>query len=98
LFGYWTHCFFSCDVEAYEACIKSGKQLPRPNLDEFFNDITDTHQNQSSQSSHENVNKNKLATNQLMKQLKATEIWRADPRPSYSADVIIKKNPLFQII
>ena len=39
LYGYWTHCLYSCDVSAYENYLKTGKPLPIVQLDEWFNEI-----------------------------------------------------------
>lgn len=39
LYGYWTHCVYSCDPRAYEELVKSGKPLPMVKLDEYFNEV-----------------------------------------------------------
>jgi hypothetical protein len=73
LYGYWTHCVYSCDVDSFEAYIKSGKKLPTIEVDEHFNEITDSKIT------------SKIAEN--MKILNAKELWRADARPPYSNEV-----------
>ena len=40
LFGYWTHCVFSCDAQAYESYLKSGKPLPTVKVDENYNEVS----------------------------------------------------------
>lgn len=37
MYGYWTHCFYSCDVDSYESHIKSGKKLPMTQFDKNYN-------------------------------------------------------------
>jgi hypothetical protein len=44
LYGYWSHCLYSCDAQSYDAYMKSGKQLPMVQLDQHFNAI-DSEQN-----------------------------------------------------
>ena len=39
LYGYWTHCVYSCDPRAYDELVKSGKPLPMVKLDEYFNEV-----------------------------------------------------------
>jgi hypothetical protein len=39
LYGYWSHCLYSCDAHAYEAWMKSNKPLPLVQLDSHFNVI-----------------------------------------------------------
>ena len=73
LYGYWTHCVYSCDVDSFEAYIKSGKKLPTIEVDEHFNEITDSKIT------------SKISEN--MKILNAKELWRADARPPYSNEV-----------
>ena len=33
LYGYWTHCFYSCDIKTYEDYLKSNKVIPTVNID-----------------------------------------------------------------
>lgn len=37
LYGYWSHCMYSCDVESYESHIKSNNALPMAKFDKYFN-------------------------------------------------------------
>lgn len=76
LFGYWTHCFYTCDVAAYESFVKSGKRLPTIEVDEFFNDI----------GNKPNEIESSATTSPNFKLLNASEVWRAVPRPSYASD------------
>ena len=39
LYGYWTHCLYSCDPNTYESWTKQGKMLPTVKLDQYFNPI-----------------------------------------------------------
>jgi len=39
LYGYWTHCLYSCDPSTYDSYIKQNKPLPTVRLDQFFNVI-----------------------------------------------------------
>ncbi len=39
LYGFWTHCFYSCNVDEYESITKSAKLLPMVQMDENFNEI-----------------------------------------------------------
>jgi hypothetical protein len=34
LYGYWTHCFYSCDVKVYEDYIANNKNIPTLSMDE----------------------------------------------------------------
>lgn len=90
LFGYWTHCFYTCDASAYEDYIKSGKRLPTLEVDEFFveKNIKPSHysNHQITENQLEVVNANLKKKYPKLFDLK--EIWRAAARPSYSNDVI----------
>lgn len=89
LFGYWTHCFYTCEPQAYEDYLKSGKRLPTLEVDEFFVE-KNSHSHSSQQPIQEeqleevNVNLKK----KYPKLFDLNEIWRAAPRPSYSNDVL----------
>lgn len=37
MYGYWTHCFYSCDPEAFESFTKTGKKLPMAQFDKNYN-------------------------------------------------------------
>lgn len=37
MYGYWTHCFYSCDSHAYESYLKTGKKLPMAQFDKNSN-------------------------------------------------------------
>ena len=39
MYGYWTHCLYSCEPSVYDSYIKQNKQLPTVKLDQFFNPI-----------------------------------------------------------
>ena len=36
LYGYWTHCFYSCDLKIYEDYLKAHKEIPTINIDACF--------------------------------------------------------------
>lgn len=36
MYGYWTHCFYSCDADAYDSYVKSGKKLPMAQFDKNY--------------------------------------------------------------
>ena len=84
LYGFWSHCVYSCDVDAFEAYVKSGKTLPTLDVDEFFNEKIDKN------------NTSKLADN--MRLLNAKELWRADSRPPYTNEVILKSTGINKAI
>jgi len=131
LYGYWTHCLYSCDVSAYENYLKTGKPLPTVQLDEWFNEINNSNSMHKIHSDVDlaNINKKERPTfnlnsdddniekggdnqhepldahkksNDLKNVPQAstaslpasssnklaglTELWRAVPRPSYTAD------------
>lgn len=37
MYGYWSHCLYSCEVESFESYIKSNKPLPTSEFDKFYN-------------------------------------------------------------
>lgn len=37
MYGYWSHCLYSCDVESFESYVKSNKQLPTAKFDKYYN-------------------------------------------------------------
>ena len=39
MYGYWTHCVYSCDAQAYDNHIKHNRPLPMVKMDENFNEI-----------------------------------------------------------
>lgn len=39
LYGYTSHCFYSCDTESFENYLKSKKPLPTAKFDKYFNKI-----------------------------------------------------------
>lgn len=36
MYGYWTHCFYSCDVKTYEDYLKVHKEMPTIHIDQCF--------------------------------------------------------------
>jgi hypothetical protein len=34
LYGYWTHCFYSCDIKIYDDYLKSNKTVPTIHIDD----------------------------------------------------------------
>ena len=42
MYGYWTHCVYSCDPNEFDNYIKGNKPLPMTQLDDFFNEIPST--------------------------------------------------------
>lgn len=99
LYGYWTHCVYSCDVGLYESFIKSGKRLPTVEVDKFFSEVNNTNnlpshssnnlEDASMDSNKKQMYRNSNASSSLtsnpdFKLLNAVEVWRADSRPSYA--------------
>lgn len=39
MYGYWTHCLYSCDAESFENYLKTNKTLPVAKYDKYFNII-----------------------------------------------------------
>lgn len=37
LYGYWTHCIYSCDVESFESFVEAKKPFPVAKFDKYFN-------------------------------------------------------------
>ncbi len=60
MYGYWSHCLYSCDAQSYDAYMRSGKQLPLVQLDQHFNMI-DSEQNRLLLSSSTQVNTHSMA-------------------------------------
>ncbi len=54
LYGYWTHCLYSCDPDVYEKYVKSNNQLPMVQLDSLFNEIKHTSGSHKESASNEN--------------------------------------------
>ena len=42
MYGFWTHCVYTCDANDYDNYVKTNKPLPMVQLDEFFNEIPTT--------------------------------------------------------
>lgn len=126
MYGYWTHCVYSCDANEYDNYMKTNKPLPMTRLDELFNElpsnrnINNRHHahseanflteqkttDNSSKNGHLDNDEQKLVDETQSKlslmnssssvsisalssssKLDVSEIWRAVPRPTYTADV-----------
>jgi hypothetical protein len=42
LYGYWTHCVYSCDPNEFDNYIKGNKPLPITQVDDLFNELPST--------------------------------------------------------
>lgn len=120
MYGYWSHCLYSCDPKEYDHYVKSSsKKLPMIEVDEFFNEKNSDNfyhgksiHSESDLNKIDNLSKQKEENSKLSSKksepafnsafLKASEdldlieLWKVQPRPSYTADVKflikIKKN------
>jgi oxysterol-binding protein-related protein 1/2 len=102
LFGYWTHCVFMCEPTAYDAYIKKSKNiLPTIKVDENYNEVPSKTSDNFIRANHSfsdiNSSKNVLKRNEASSTAflgnhlpiltDCTLMWKANPRPSYSAEV-----------
>jgi len=58
LYGFWTHCVYTCDANDYDNYIKTNKPLPMVQLDEFFNEISTADSANNNINGHINNNNN----------------------------------------
>jgi hypothetical protein len=54
LYGYWTHCMYSCNPNEFDEYVRSDKQLPMVKLDENFNEVEASYKGSTSSSLSEN--------------------------------------------
>lgn len=71
IYGYYTHCLYSCEPNSFESFVKRGKKLPVAQFDKFYNLV-------ESIEDIDNPDKREL------KDLR--QIWSANPLPT-DADV-----------
>lgn len=93
MYGYWTHCMYSCDPDAFENYIKDNKTPPpSAKFDKYFNQIeplipsNSNFVNNLTLNERDNQNSSVLPnSNGDIKDL--AEIWTVKPHPPYSAQV-----------
>lgn len=85
MYGYWTHCFYSCDADSYEAYVKTGKKLPMTQFDKNFNPINPLSPSAALKSASSNNHSDSNLGGSIIENSEKTSLNGAHPRFTLSS-------------
>lgn len=82
MYGYWTHCYYSCEADSYDTYVKvKNKRPPVGKFDKNYNKIAVNDQKLGNKWPS-NIPRDDLDLNMIAKDL--IEVWTIWPAPPYA--------------